>query len=162
MRLLEEFIDADAPFEAVDEVMTQEALMRRWMSPAVQFRPCEGWRFDQGARWQLELTGLGPVLRADYVVQMRQPGLILWAFGGFWEGFDAWHWWGDPRDRARRTLIQNRIEYHVTNPIARAVWAPISLAMEWDARVQMRRLQEVCEQHYAGTAARAATGVVRS
>jgi hypothetical protein len=157
MNLLEEFIDIDAPFDTIDRVMTDEALMRRWMSPAVRFRPSDGggWGFEEGRRWQLELSGVGPLLRADYVVHARREGLILWAFDGFWEGFDAWHWWRDPREPQRKTIVQNRIEYEIRNPLAQALWTPVGLAMEWDARVQMRRLQEICERHYAGAHAQA-------
>lgn len=146
IHLLEEFIDVDCPFDTVEVVMTREDLMRRWMSPAVQFVPLDGWRFDAGARWQLQLTGLGALAAADYVVQERRPGLVLWSFSGFWEGFDAWHWWPDPRDPQRRTMIQNRIEYTLSSPLIKTIWPPIGQLMGLDAKVQMRRLQDVCER----------------
>ncbi len=142
-QLLEEFVEVTAPLERVEAVMTERDLMLRWMSPAVRFEPLDGWRFDQGAPWRLNLTGVGQLLEAHYHVHERRPGLILWAFEGFWEGFDAWHWLPLA---AGQTLIQNRIEYRLRLPIIDLIW-PITIAplMGWDARVQMQRLRQVCE-----------------
>lgn len=144
--LLEEFIAVRAGMERVGAVMTDERLMRRWMSPAVQFTPLEGWHFERGARWRLTLTGLGRLLEANYVVFERQPGLILWAFDGFWEGFDAWHWLPMAAD-PQQTMIQNRIEYTLKIPGLDLIW-PMTVGplMGWDAHVQMRRLKAVCEE----------------
>ena len=142
-RLLEEFVLVAAPLARVETVMTDQGLMRRWMSGAVQFTPLDGWRFDQGAPWRLTLTGLGRLLEASYVVHERRPGLILWAFDGFWEGFDAWHWL--PQG-PRQSLIQNRIEYVLRHPAIDLIWpATVGPLMGWDARVQMQRLRHVCE-----------------
>lgn len=143
--LLEEFVVVTAPIERVEAVMTEQALMERWMSSAVRFTPLEGWGFAQGARWHLTLTGLGRLLEAHYVVHERSPGLILWAFDGFWNGFDAWHW--RPAG-AGTTLIQNRIEYTLRQPILDVVWpATVGPLMGWDARTQMQRLKQVCEEY---------------
>lgn len=142
--LLEEFVLVTAPMERVEAVMTEQALMRRWMSPAVRFTPLEGWSFAEGARWQLTLTGLGRLLEAHYIVHERRPGLILWSFDGFWQGFDAWHW--RPAGEGQ-TQIQNRIEYSLRLPILDVVWpATLGPLMGWDARTQMQRLKHVCEE----------------
>lgn len=144
--LQEEFIVVAASPERVEQVMTNQALMRRWMSPTVRFEPLEMWSFERGARWRLTLTGLGRVLESQYVVYDRQPGLILWAFDGFWEGFDAWRWLTFPHD-ATKTLIQNRIEYNLRIPVLDLIWpTTIGPLMGWDAKVQMRRLKGVCEE----------------
>ncbi|MFV9503186.1 MAG: SRPBCC family protein [Oscillochloridaceae bacterium umkhey_bin13] len=141
--LLEEFVLVKAPMERVEAVMTERDLMRRWMSGAVQFEPLDGWRFDQGAPWRLTLTGLGRILEATYLVQERRPGLVLWAFDGFWEGFDAWHWLPQLDGR---TLIQNRVEYRLRLPALDLFWpATVGPLMGWDAKVQMQRLRQVCE-----------------
>ncbi|OAN40525.1 hypothetical protein A6A03_04220 [Chloroflexus islandicus] len=144
--LLEEFVVVNAPMDRVERVMTEQALMERWMSPAVQFTPLDGWRFDTGAPWRLRLTGVGPLLEAGYVVAERRPGLVLWAFDGFWEGFDAWHWlpW---QGRADQTLIQNRVEYRLKVPGLDLIW-PLTIAplMQLDAKAQMQRLKDVCER----------------
>ncbi|WP_322487189.1 SRPBCC family protein [Chloroflexus sp.] len=143
--LLEEFVIVNAPMARVEQVMTDEALSRRWMSPAVQFAPLDGWSFATGARWRLRLTGVGPLLEAGYIVVERRPGLILWAFDGFWEGFDAWQWlpWQNQTDQ---TLIHNRIEYRLKIPGLDIIW-PLTIApfMKFDAQVQMKRLKQVCE-----------------
>jgi hypothetical protein len=146
MHLLEEFVVVHAPMERVEQVMTEEPLMRRWMSPAVQFKPARNWSFNQGEHWSLTLTGVGDVLRANYVVHERRPGLVLWYFNGFWEGFDAWHWMPD-KHHAGHTLIQNRIEYELRIPGLDLIW-PLTVAplMGWDAKVQMQRLKQVCEE----------------
>ncbi len=146
MHLLEEFVVVNAPMERVEQVMTDEPLMRRWMSPAVQFKPAHNWSFAQGERWSLTLTGVGDILRANYIVHERRPGLVLWYFNGFWEGFDAWHWMPD-QNHAGHTLIQNRIEYELCIPGLDLLW-PLTVApfMGWDARVQMQRLKQVCEE----------------
>lgn len=142
--LLEEFIVVDAPMARVELALTEGAHMLRWMSGAVQFTPLDGWRFDQGARWHLTLTGLGRLLEAHYVVHERRQGLILWAFDGFWEGFDAWHWLPAAPGQ---TTIQNRIEYTLRLPIVDVLWpATVGPLMGWDAQAQMQRLKQVCEQ----------------
>lgn len=145
MQLLEEFVVVGAPMPAVERVMTEQALMVRWMSPAVRFEPHNDWGFATGDRWKLTLTGLGDLLKADYVVHERRPGLVLWAFNGFWEGFDAWHWMPDPAN-PQQTIIQNRVEYELRVPGLDLIW-PLTVApfMGWDARVQMQRLKQVCE-----------------
>ncbi|WP_298403395.1 SRPBCC family protein [uncultured Chloroflexus sp.] len=144
--LLEEFVMVNTPMDRVEQVMTDQTLMERWMSPAVQFTPLDGWRFDVGAPWRLRLTGVGPLLEAGYVVAERRPGLVLWAFDGFWEGFDAWHWlpW---QGRTDQTLIQNRIEYRLKVPGLDLIW-PLTIAplMQLDAKAQMQRLKVVCER----------------
>ncbi|RMG48376.1 MAG: SRPBCC family protein [Chloroflexi bacterium] len=147
--LLEEFVVVTAPLDWVERVMTEEALMKRWMSPAVQFTPLDGWQFERGARWRLRLTGVGPLLEAGYVVVERRPGLVLWAFDGFWEGFDAWQWlpW---QERSDQTLIHNRVEYRLRVPGLDLIW-PLTVAplMKLDAQAQMVRLRQVCEQREA-------------
>jgi hypothetical protein len=141
----EEFVVVRAGMDRVEAVMTERALMQRWMSPAVQFRPLGEWGFAAGSRWRLQLTGLGRLVEADYIVYERRPGLILWAFDGFWEGFDAWQWLPAP-DR-QETLIQNRIEYRILIPGLAQLWpATLGPLMGWDARVQMERLREVCDE----------------
>jgi hypothetical protein len=145
--LLEEFVLVKAPMERVEAVMTEQAYMRRWMSGAVQFTPLDGWRFDQGARWQLTLSGLGRLLEAHYIVHERRPGLVLWAFDGFWEGFDAWHWLPSGPGQV---LIQNRVEYTLRLPILDLAWpATVGPLMGWDARAQMQRLKQICEESAA-------------
>jgi hypothetical protein len=140
----EEFVVVRADLERVEAVMTERTLMERWMSPAVRFQPVDTWSFAQGARWRLQLTGLGRLIEATYIVYERRPGLILWAFDGFWEGFDAWQWM--PMTGQPGTLIQNRIEYAIRIPGLAQLWpATLGPLMGWDARVQMERLREVCE-----------------
>lgn len=143
--LQEEFVVVAAPPERVEAAMTERALMERWMSRAVRFEPLDGWQFAAGARWRLTLSGLGRLLEATYVVHERRPGLILWAFEGFWEGLDAWHWL--PHGQGGQTLIQNRIEYALRLPALDLIW-PTTLGplMGWDARAQMERLKDVCEE----------------
>lgn len=142
--LLEEFIIVSADMARTEAVMSERSLMERWMSGAVRFEPVDGWRFDQGARWKLTLTGLGRLLEARYVVHERRPGLILWSFEGFWSGFDAWHWL--PQGPGQ-TLIQNRIEYSLRLPALDLIWpATVGPLMGWDARAQMQRLKHVCEE----------------
>ncbi|RRR65945.1 MAG: SRPBCC family protein [Candidatus Viridilinea halotolerans] len=142
--LMEEFVVVAAPMERVATVMTDHELMVRWISGSVQFTPVDGWQFAQGARWRLTLSGVGRLLEAHYVVYERRPGLILWAFHGFWEGFDAWHWL---EQDGGQTLIQNRIEYNVCIPGLSLLWPfTVGPLMSWDAQGQMQRLKQVCEE----------------
>jgi hypothetical protein len=146
-QLQEVFTIVAAAMDRVELVMTGRSLMAGWMSPAVRFEPLDGWRFDRGARWRLTLAGLGSALEADYIVFARRPGLILWAFSGFWEGFDAWQW--RPHGPGQ-TLIQNRIEYRLNMAALSVIW-PVTLGplMGWDAQAQMNRLRHVCEEGQA-------------
>ncbi|NJP07861.1 MAG: SRPBCC family protein [Chloroflexaceae bacterium] len=147
MYVLEEFVVVHAPMDVVDRVITERNLMMRWASPSVRFDPLDGWRFDEGAPWKLTLTGLGDVMPADYVVHAREPGLILWAYNGFWEGFDAWHWFPASNDPHGPTIIQNRLEYELRSPLLPLFWRfTLVPFMKWDAEVQMQRLKRVCEQ----------------
>ncbi len=144
LHILEEFTLVHAPMEAVDRIMTEKPLMDRWASPSVQFKPRNGWSFEKGAQWRLTLTGLGPLLSADYVVYDRQPGLILWYYNGFWEGCDAWHWWQVPTAPQHQTIIQNRLEYELRIPGLELIWSSVMVPlMQFDARIQMMRLQRV-------------------
>jgi hypothetical protein len=139
----EDFVVVAADMAYVGRVMTEQALMKRWISSAVVFEPLDGWSFDQGARWRLRLPVLGNIVEANYVVFERREGLILWSYDGFWEGFDAWHWL--PQGEGK-TLIQNRLEYRLKLPIIDRIWpATIGPLMAWDADVQMQRLKKVCE-----------------
>jgi hypothetical protein len=143
--LQEDFVVVGADMARVGRAMTERGLMERWMSPAVSFLPLEGWRFDRGARWRLRMAGLGPLIEADYIVFERREGLIVWAFDGAWEGFDAWHW--RPHGAGDETLIQNRIEYRLKLPGLGLIWpATIGPLMSWDADMQMQRLKQVCEE----------------
>lgn len=140
----EEFVVVRADMARVEAVMTERDLTERWMSRAVRFAPVGAWSFEQGAQWHLQLTGLGRLFEAAYVVYERRPGLILWAFEGFWEGFDAWQWM--PAADRPATIIQNRLEYTLRIPGLAQLWpATIGPLMGWDARVQMERLRDVCE-----------------
>lgn len=157
MYILEDFTVGNAPMEAVDRIITDRDLMKRWASPTVQFTPRNGWTFEQGAEWTLTLTGLGPLLKANYVVYDRKPGLILWYYNGFWEGFDAWHWWRAPNNPQHQTIIQNRLEFELRVPGLDIIWLPIMTPlMRLDMRIQMQRLHGVCNNHQKLLAAPAA------
>lgn len=154
MYVMEEFVVVNAPMDSVEEVITSRELMRRWASPSVQFTPKGEWSFEEGSEWTLTLTGLGMLLPAHYVVYERRPGLILWSYTGFWEGFDAWHWMPNVH-RREQTIIQNRLEYRLRVPLLHIVWSAVMVPlMNWDARIQMKRLKGVCESYHALRAAR--------
>jgi len=72
----------------------------------------------------------------------REAGLVVWQFEGFFRGRDRWECQPHPEG----TLLLNRFEFEVTNPIVEAGfdW----FAARWtqqDMKAQLQRLKQVAE-----------------
>jgi hypothetical protein len=76
----------------------------------------------------------------------REPGLIVWAFEGFFNGRDRWECCPD----GDSTQLLNRFEFEIPNPLVRNgfYW----FAARWterDMAAQLQRLKQVAETQIA-------------
>ncbi|NJK53680.1 MAG: SRPBCC family protein, partial [Leptolyngbyaceae cyanobacterium SU_3_3] len=81
----------------------------------------------------------------DPVVVEREPGLIVWEFQGFFKGRDRW----ECQPAVRGTLLVNRFEFEIPNPIVQFGFD--RFAAKWtqdDMQAQLRRLKRVAEEIY--------------
>jgi Polyketide cyclase / dehydrase and lipid transport len=136
-------INASATF--VERCITDQELMHRWLNPALRCEPLGDWSTELGSKSRFVIQV--PVLKPTLVSQVveREPGLIVWGFQGFFKGRDRW----ECQPNARGTLLINRFEFTIPNPIVR--YGFNTFAATWtkqDMQDQLRRLKRVAEQLY--------------
>ncbi|MBE9137203.1 SRPBCC family protein [Nodosilinea sp. LEGE 07088] len=126
----------------VERCLTDLDLMHRWLNPALRCEPIGDWSTALGARSRfiIQLPGWQPVLFSTVIE--REPGLVVWAFEGFFNGQDRW----ECRPELEGTQLLNRFEFEIPNPIVKAGfnW----FAAEWtqrDMAAQLNRLKQVAE-----------------
>ncbi|HEY9735546.1 MAG TPA: SRPBCC family protein [Trichocoleus sp.] len=142
LQLFEQTIAIRASATDVERCITDLELMRRWLNPALRCEPIGEWSAELGSRsrfvvqmpfWQPALTN---------TVIEREPGLIVWAFEGFFKGCDRWEC--TPTESGTRLL--NRFEFEVPNPIVQFGFN--TFAARWtqqDMEAQLKRLKNVAE-----------------
>jgi hypothetical protein len=104
--------------------------------------PIGAWRTSVGSnsRFTIQIPVVKPTLKN--VVLVREPGLIIWGFDGFFKGSDRWEC--QPNDRG--TLLLNRFEFTIPNRLV--AWGFDRFAATWtkaDMEAQLRRLKRVAE-----------------
>jgi hypothetical protein len=141
-QVFEHSISIRASATDVEQCLTHQDLMHRWLNPALRCEPIGDWDTDLGgkSRFLIQLPLWQPSLLSTVVE--REPGLIVWAFEGFFQGLDRWECCPDPGG----TLLINRFEFQIPNPIVKAGfnW----FAANWtrrDMATQLRRLKQVAE-----------------
>jgi hypothetical protein len=141
-RIYEQTIVISASVTDVERCITEQELMHRWLNPALRCEPLGPWDTSLGGRSRFVIQT--PVWQPTLVstVVERQPGLIVWAFEGFFQGRDRWQCHPIPAG----TTLLNRFEFAVVNPIVRAGfdW----FAADWtqrDMQAQLQRLKQVAE-----------------
>jgi hypothetical protein len=142
--ILEQSIRINASATIVERCFTDLELMERWLNPALKCQPIGGqWSTELGSKSKfiIQVPLLLPTLTNTVIV--RQPGLIVWQFEGFFRGSDRWEC--EPIDRG--TLLLNRFEFSIPNPIV--AWGFQRFALKWtraDMESQLRRLKLVAEE----------------
>ncbi|QQE66310.1 polyketide cyclase/dehydrase [Leptolyngbya sp. BL0902] len=126
----------------VDRCFTDLDWMHRWLNPALRCEPIDPWDIQPGSRcrFQLQIPLWQPSLRCTVVD--RAPGLIVWAFEGFFHGQDRWQY--DPTPQG--TILLNRFEFEIPNPLV--AWGFHQVAAPWtqrDMQAQLQRLKTLAE-----------------
>ncbi|TVQ08504.1 MAG: SRPBCC family protein [Leptolyngbya sp. DLM2.Bin27] len=141
-QVFEHSISIDATVADVEQCLTHQDLMHRWLNPTLRCEPIGDWSTDLGAqsRFVIQLP-LGKPTLLSTVVE-RQPGLIVWAFQGFFNGQDRW----ECRPQTGATQLLNRFEFEIPNPLVEAgfQWFAASWTQR-DMAAQLRRLKQVAE-----------------
>ena len=144
-QVFEQSIPIQASAIAVENCLQDLKLMHRWLNPALKCEPLGTWSTTVGrfSRFTIQIPLLQPSLRS--VVVEREPGLIVWQFEGFFRGRDRW----ECRPIAQGTLLLNRFEFEIPNPIIG--WGFKIFAQSWtkkDMKAQLRRFKRVAEEIY--------------
>jgi hypothetical protein len=141
-RVFEQSIAIGAKATVVEHCITDQALMHRWLNPALRCEPLGPWDTELGGRSQflVQMPLWQPSLISTVVE--REAGLIVWAFEGFFHGQDRW----ECRSTSTGTLLLNRFEFEMPNPLVKLGfnW----FAAEWtqhDMQAQLNRLKQVAE-----------------
>lgn len=126
----------------VDRCFTDLAWMHRWLNPALRCEPIDPWNTQMGSRcrFKLQLPLWQPSLHCTVIT--REPGLIIWAFAGFFQGQDRWQY--DPTPQG--TVLTNRFEFVIPNPLVD--WGFRTVAAPWtqrDMQAQLQRLKHLAE-----------------
>ncbi|TVQ20633.1 MAG: SRPBCC family protein [Leptolyngbya sp. DLM2.Bin15] len=148
-QIFEQSIEIQASATAVEQCFTDLELMHRWLNPALRCEPVGDWRTEVGSRsrFLIQIPWLSPALES--VVVVREPGLVVWQFEGFFKGRDRW----ECCPTAGGTLLLNRFEFMIPNTLVR--YGFNTFAADWtkgDMRHQLRRLKRVAEETYQLTA----------
>ncbi len=141
----EQTIQISASATAVEMCFTDLELMHRWLNPALRCVPIGQWSTTLGSqsRFVIQVPVLQPTLISTVVE--REPGLIVWQFEGFFVGSDRW----ECQPNERGTLLLNRFQFNIPNPIVRFGFN--TFALDWtrqDMQAQLKRLRRVAEEVY--------------
>ncbi|MEY3296893.1 MAG: hypothetical protein RLZZ597_153 [Cyanobacteriota bacterium] len=141
-RVFQQSVTIQADLTAVDRCFTDLEHMHRWLNPALRCEPIDPWDTQLGRRCRfiLRIPLWQPSLQCTVIV--RQPGLIVWAFEGFFRGQDRWQYDHTPDG----TLLLNRFEFEIPNPVV--AWGFYTLAAPWtqhDMQAQLQRLKHLAE-----------------
>lgn len=141
-QVFEQEIQIQAPSATVERCITDRVLMHRWLNPALRCDPIGEWSTELGSRsrFVIQIPGWEPALESTVVE--REPGLVVWAFAGFFQGRDRWVC----QPQGQGTLLQNRFEFEISNPLVR--YGFDWFAATWtrqDMQAQLRRLKQVAE-----------------
>lgn len=144
-QVFEQTIDIKASSTVVENCISDLELMHRWLNPALRCEPIGNWstKLNSLSRFKIQTPIVQPSLRS--IVVEREPGLIVWQFEGFFVGRDRW----ECQPSSRGTLLLNRFEFKIPNPIIR--WGFNTFAADWtkkDMQTQLRRLKRVAEEVY--------------
>lgn len=140
---IEQSILINAGSPNVERCFTDLGLMHRWLNPVLRCDPVDEWSTDVGgkSRFVIQIPGVQPTLYSTVVE--RSPGLVVWAFEGFFTGRDRWEC--QALDD-QTTQLLNRFEFDIPNPIVKFGFN--TFAAPWtrrDMQSQLRRLKAVAE-----------------
>ena len=148
MNCFEQSIQIKASATVVDKCITDLSLMERWLNPLLKCEPMGVWETSVGStsKFTIQIPLLKPTLRNTVLV--RQPGLIVWGFDGFFTGKDRWEC--EPNERGTRLI--NRFEFDIPNPIVAWGFDRFAASLtKQDMEAQLRRIKLVAEGIYLGS-----------
>lgn len=140
----EQSIPVRASSTTVERCITDRTLMHQWLNPALRCEPLgEAWNTDLGgqSRFVIQIPILEPALISTVVE--REPGLIVWAFDGFFKGSDRW----ECQPTATGTTLLNCFTFSIPNPLVSFGFQ--TFAAQWtqqDMEAQLKRLKGVAER----------------
>ena len=142
-QILQQSIYISASVETVECCIADPILMHRWLNPVLRCEPIGVWSTDLGgqSRFMIQLPLWQPTLKS--VVVEREPGLIVWAFEGFFQGRDRWQC----QAKGQGTHLLNRFEFEIPNPLVRFGFN--TFAAGWtkkDMQAQLQRLKQLAEE----------------
>lgn len=144
MPCYEQSIFIAANSTTVERCFTEQALMHRWLNPALRCDPVgDRWCTDLGSqtRFVLQIPLLEPSLLSTVV--KRAPGLVVWAFDGFFQGRDRW----ECLPEANGTRLLNRFEFEISNPVVSFGFKQFAAGWtQQDMKAQLQRLKQVAER----------------
>ncbi len=141
MIVQEEWVSINTTPDVVERHLTTPALMAQWRSPLVVLEPIQGDLMTLGSSHKMRLKSLA-MAGSDYTVTERDGGHILMTIDGLWQGTELWRWFAD----GARTVVQNRVEYEVSDPTLRVFVVGIGRFLaDLDMRVQLERLRQQIE-----------------
>ena len=144
-QVLEQSIQINASATVVESCITDLTLMHRWLNPVLRCEAIGKWSTEIGgrSRFIIQVPLIQPTLKSEVIE--REPGLIIWGFGGFFKGRDRW----ECKPNQTGTLLLNRFEFEIPNPIVS--WGFKTFAAKWtqeDMKAQLKRLKRVAEEVY--------------
>lgn len=142
----EQSVYIDAPIAIVDQTITEQELMHRWLNPLLKCEPVGEWSSEVGSqtRFMIRIPLLNPTLYSRVIE--RQEGLVVWAFEGFFQGCDRWQC----QPEISGTRLMNRFEFRIENPIVAFGFQVFAAKLTHrDMQSQLQRLKQVAEQYYA-------------
>jgi hypothetical protein len=146
LQVFEQSIQIKASAIVVEKCITDLTWMHCWLNPALRCEPVgKNWSTEIGSqsRFIIQMPIWQPTLES--VVVEREPGLVVWAFKGFFEGRDRW----ECNPELEGTRLVNRFEFSIPNPVVRFGFD--TFAAQWtqqDMRAQLQRLKQVAERAY--------------
>jgi hypothetical protein len=141
----ERSIQINASALIVDRCLTELDLIQRWRNSLVLTLPIGDWSVAEGSRSRLFLQfSLLPITLRNVVVR-REPGLIVWKFTGWLQGYDRWEC--QPTDRGTRLV--NCWEGQMGNRWLDWWWKYFGeRAWADDREAQLMRIKYVAEELY--------------
>ncbi len=144
MGVFEQSVSIRANATTVERCICDRTLMHQWLNPALRCEPMgETWSTDlhSQTRFMIQIPLWQPSLISTVVE--RRPGLVVWAFSGFFSGQDRWEC--IPTDLG--THLVNRFEFEIPNPLV--AFGFNQFAAGWtkqDMEAQLQRLKQVAER----------------
>lgn len=140
---IEQFILINTRLATVERCFTDLTLMHQWLNPVLRCEAVGEWSTTVGSRsrFVIQIPGLRPTLYSTVVE--RSPGLVVWAFEGFFTGCDRWEC---QVVDAQTTRLRNCFQFEIPNPLVKFGFN--TFAAPWtrrDMQAQLQRLKQVAE-----------------
>lgn len=139
-------IDIAASPEQVERTFTELDLMQRWLNPMLVCLPVGQWSTDVGSQSQFVVKVPIVALVLENQVIDRGPGLVVWAFNGFFRGIDRWECHKIETDISTQTRLTNRFSFDIPDPLIRFGFNTFAKQLTArDMTDQLQRLKVVAE-----------------